>query len=715
MDKSDAGDVVINDVAETHIQDILNSGSPTKINDLITGLVTYSRSLRHLHKLNTADYETVEDKMLAFLEFGCEVFGQESGIINRVDDGICTVQQAFDQLNRFATGDTHPVTSTYCAAVMDTRQTVTYLHVGTIPEMHQHPMYEKMHYESYIATPIYINDAIYGTINFVSTQPRDIPFSLLQCEIIETMADYIGQSLEAKKEEQFRITAQDLLLEREHLLNLFARHSPAAIAMFDTEMCYILTSDEWRNSYGIPDDENIIGKNHYDVFPEIGDEWKAIHQYCLQGNVQRRDEDPFVREDGSITWIRWEIVPWYRGNDVGGIIMFTENITVRKQEQLKLKESQMLYRMMLEHLPDMCVMMFDRDLRYTLADGPLLETAGYSRDAMLGHTIYEVLPEASQQVLEPLYKRVLDGESISLERQTDDMYYDSRLTPVRDSDGAVFAGLITVQNVTSQMRAKMDLQQMNEQLLAANEDVQQFAYVVSHDLRAPLINLKGFSKIIEKNLLKLKAHIDGVTFDDHVTQELEVILGDKIPKSLGYISTSVDRLDTFTKAILELARIGSYNLEIQTVDTASLIGRIITSLDHDIQEKEIDVTTDNIQPIVGDETYIDQILGNLIVNAVQYTPAGGKGKIHIWMEEGRHFVTVHIQDNGRGIKEDDFNKVFQPFRRAGIQIVEGQGMGLAYVKAIVQRHGGKIWFTSKPDMGTTFSFTIPVMQIDRLG
>jgi PAS domain S-box-containing protein len=127
------------------------------------------------------------------------------------------------------------------------------------------------------------------------------------------------------------------LIESKEQMALFVEYSPASLAMFDTEMRYIATSRRWMNDYNLGD-QHIIGKTHYEVFPEIGKGWKDIHQRCLQGAVERKEEDSFTRLDGTTDWMKWEIRPWHKASgEIGGIIMFTEVITEKKETELKFK------------------------------------------------------------------------------------------------------------------------------------------------------------------------------------------------------------------------------------------------------------------------------------------------------------------------------------------------------------------------------------------
>ena len=124
------------------------------------------------------------------------------------------------------------------------------------------------------------------------------------------------------------------------LSKLCLQYTPAAVAILDMDMRYLAISDRWIKDYGLEGVE-IIGRSHYDVFPNLPERWKRIHQHCLAGEVMNCDEDPFSREDGGIEWARWEIRPWYNEkNEMAGIIMFTEVITAKKNMEFKNKDLQ---------------------------------------------------------------------------------------------------------------------------------------------------------------------------------------------------------------------------------------------------------------------------------------------------------------------------------------------------------------------------------------
>lgn len=136
-----------------------------------------------------------------------------------------------------------------------------------------------------------------------------------------------------------RHEAEQILKHQQDQLRMFIEHTPAAVAMFDLDMHYVAASRRWVEDYKLHAD-TLIGRSHYEIFPEIGEDWKAIHRRCLAGAVEYREEDMFLREDGSEEWLRWEVRPWREaGGKIGGVVMFTEVITERRRAAEKIRQS----------------------------------------------------------------------------------------------------------------------------------------------------------------------------------------------------------------------------------------------------------------------------------------------------------------------------------------------------------------------------------------
>ncbi|WP_437284596.1 STAS domain-containing protein [Sorangium sp. So ce406] len=137
------------------------------------------------------------------------------------------------------------------------------------------------------------------------------------------------QELEQVEAERNRLQAA--LRRSEEHARVFVTYTPAAVAMFDRNMCYVLASHQWIADFGLKDTD-ITGRNHYELFPEIPEHWRAIHRRCLAGASEGNDEEPFPRADGRVDWVRWKIFPWHTASgEIGGIMLFTEVITERKR------------------------------------------------------------------------------------------------------------------------------------------------------------------------------------------------------------------------------------------------------------------------------------------------------------------------------------------------------------------------------------------------
>jgi signal transduction histidine kinase len=165
-------------------------------------------------------------------------------------------------------------------------------------------------------------------------------------------------------------------------------------------------------------------------------------------------------------------------------------------------------------------------------------------------------------------------------------------------------------------------------------------------------------------------------------------------------------MNDLINAILKLSRLGRRELNFEAIDMRALIQTNLESLAHQLEQRQVTVEIGALPELVADRTSMEQIMGNILTNAVNYLVSGRPAKIEVWAEVQPKETRFYVRDNGRGITREDMGKVFELFRRAGKQDVPGEGMGLAYVRTLVRRHGGQIWCESEPNVGTTFTFTI---------
>lgn len=247
------------------------------------------------------------------------------------------------------------------------------------------------------------------------------------------------------------------------------------------------------------------------------------------------------------------------------------------------------------------------------------------------------------------------------------------------------------------------------ELNAANEEIQRFAYIVSHDLRAPLVNVMGFTSELDVLREQIAAFYDTVTAraPELADPAVRIALEEDLPEALRFIRTSTVKMDRLIGAILRLSREGRRVLTPEPVDMREVIGGIAGSLKHQLDEQAVNFEIGSTPGLVTDRLAVEQIFSNLIENAVKYLDASRPGKVTV---KGRNIgpeVRYEITDNGRGIEARDFERIFDLFRRAGMQDRPGEGIGLAHVRAMIRRLGGSITVTSQPGQGSTFTVTLP--------
>ena len=247
-------------------------------------------------------------------------------------------------------------------------------------------------------------------------------------------------------------------------------------------------------------------------------------------------------------------------------------------------------------------------------------------------------------------------------------------------------------------------------LSRANEEIQRFAYIVSHDLRSPLVNVMGFTAELHAATAPLGALINRVEAEAPaiLTEEARLAVREDLPEAIGFIRTSTEKMDRLINAILKLSREGRRVIAPERVDPATVIDGIAGSIAHLIDERGVTLSVVGPLPtLTTDRLALEQILSNLIENATKYLHPGRAGVITVTGREARGRVALAVADNGRGIAAADHERIFDLFRRSGRQDQPGEGIGLAHVRALAYRLGGTIGVTSTLGEGTTFTVDLP--------
>ncbi|MCX5580501.1 sensor histidine kinase [Kaistia terrae] len=251
----------------------------------------------------------------------------------------------------------------------------------------------------------------------------------------------------------------------------------------------------------------------------------------------------------------------------------------------------------------------------------------------------------------------------------------------------------------------------------ANEEIQRFAYIVTHDLRAPLVNIMGFTSELEASLEALQAYIgEAVPAMEKATPYGEVdekgeaarlAAFEELPEAITFIRSSTRKMDALINAILKLSREGRRTLKPEGVDLQALLENAGNAVRHQIVEAGGELIIEGKPPTaLSDRLTLEQIFGNLLDNAVKYRAPQRPLRIHIQAATGPgNTIVVKVADNGRGIAIQDHERIFELFRRSGSQDQPGEGIGLAHVRSMARNIGGDIVVRSELGTGSTFELT----------
>lgn len=375
------------------------------------------------------------------------------------------------------------------------------------------------------------------------------------------------------------------LLAWQDLLQAIIKHAPSSICVLDRELRYVYVSDRFIEDYRLPD-RDLIGKRHYDVFPDIPERWREVHRRVLEGETIGEKEDSFLRADGTVDWVRWECRPWHlAGGEVAGIVLSTEVIAERKQAEMALR--------------------------------------------------------------------------------------------------------------TLNARLEQRVAERTAELEAANQELEAFAYSVSHDLRAPLRAMDSFSAAL---VAQHSENLDGVA--QHYLERIRM---------------ASQRMATLIQDLLDLSRVTRQEMVRERVDLSALAGEMVSDLRGRDPDRAAEITIADGLTVEGDRHLWRIALQNLLENAWKFTATNPNARIELgaMRPDGvrpdgvRPGGTVfYVRDNGVGFDMAYAGKLFNPFQRLhATDAFPGTGIGLVTVRRIVTRHGGRVWAEAEEGRGATFYFT----------
>ena len=253
-----------------------------------------------------------------------------------------------------------------------------------------------------------------------------------------------------------------------------------------------------------------------------------------------------------------------------------------------------------------------------------------------------------------------------------------------------------------------DLNNANRYLHYANDEMRSFTSIVSHDLRSPIASIRGFLQELEMDWESLKPELDTAAKDERARRTIE----QHIPESFDLIKVSVDQMERLTKGILGVARYGRRELSLKQINLNNLMRIVRADNRQFLDEHNVKMSiAADLPTVLADEIALEQVMNNLIGNAIKYRDLNRDLRINISTEQNATHTLIHVQDTARGITQDEIENIFRLYRRGDVGEVEGEGIGLYAVRGLVRRHGGDLSVTSEPGVGSTFTFSV-AHQID---
>jgi len=473
--------------------------------------------------------------------------------------------------------------------------------------------------------------------------------------------------------------------------------APDGMVVVDQSGAIVLLNVQAEKHFGYRSDE-LLGQKVTNIIPEgfaerlIADGTRTAAEALAQ-QIGTGIELYGRRKDGSEFPIEIMLSPL---ESAEGILVTAaiRDITTRKDAERHLAQMEARYRGLLEAAPDGMVVV-DQSGAIVLLNVQAEKHFGYRSDELLGQKVTNIIPEGFAERLiadgtrttaEALAQQIGTGiELYGRRKDGSEFPIEIMLSPLESTEGILVTAAI--RDITVRREAEANLAQKVEELNRSNEELEQFAYIASHDLQEPLRMVASYTQLLSK---RYKGRLDS-----------------DADEFIAFAVDGASRMQRLIQDLLAYSRVGKKGSELLDVSSEESLLLAINNLRSAIEDSGALVTHDPLPRVMADEVQLTQLLQNLVGNAIKYQRPGVP-LIHVSaVRNDKGMWLFSIRDNGLGIDSQFFEKIFGMFQRLHKrEEFAGTGMGLAICKKIVERHGGEISVESQPGVGSTFHFTL---------
>ncbi len=462
-----------------------------------------------------------------------------------------------------------------------------------------------------------------------------------------------------------------------------------AVHVHDTEGNTIWVNEAACTSKGFTRDELLQIPLHRMVTPDFSEPVDGrIKRILKQGWAAF--ESSHQCKDGTAIPVEVHSSVIHAGDD-DLIVSVIRDLSEREQAQADLRRSEEQYRQLFESLQDVFYRT-DTEGRILIVSPSVEGVFGYTPEEVEGEDLAGTFywdPDERPAFLNRLKKngQVRDHRTRCKNRDGKQVWVSTNASYHKDGKGRVLGVEGITRDITEQVKAEEQLARTMETLKRSNRDLEQFAYVASHDLQEPLRMISGFVQLLDK---QFRGKMDQIA-DEY----------------LDFIVESTSRMQQQIRDLLTYSRVGREGRTFRTVQCDRVMERVEDNLGLAMKESKARLTRDPLPRVFADESQILMLLQNLVYNALKYK-GEDPPRIHVSCrrEDGDHLFSV--EDNGMGIDPRFHDRIFQIFQRLHARDeYSGTGIGLALCKRIVENHGGRIWVKSAEGEGSTFYFTMP--------